>query len=76
MGLAVVSTEVGGMPYMITEGEDGLLVPSNDSQAMAAAIKKILASDALGQRLRNNAMARAATHDWPIIVAAWKSVLN
>ena len=76
MGLAVVSTEVGGMPYMITEGEDGLLVPSNDGQAMAAAIKKILASDALGQRLRNNAIAKAATHDWPIIVAAWKSVLN
>ena len=76
MGMAVVSTEVGGMPYMIKDGEDGFLVTSNDSQAMAAAIKKILASDSLAQQLRDKAKAKAATHDWPIIVAAWKSVLN
>lgn len=42
MGLPIVSTAAGGMPEAITHGEDGLLVPSRDPDAMARAIARLL----------------------------------
>jgi len=38
----VVATRVGGIPYCITDGEDGLLVPPKDPAAIAAAISRII----------------------------------
>jgi glycosyltransferase involved in cell wall biosynthesis len=42
MALPVVATAVGGTPEVIAEGRSGLLVPSDDPSAMAAAIARLL----------------------------------
>ena len=42
-GVATVGTRVDGVPEAIAEGETGLLVPVNDSPAIAAAIVALLA---------------------------------
>ena len=39
-GLCVVSTNVGGIPYLLEHEYDSLLVPSNDPAAMATAVRK------------------------------------
>jgi colanic acid/amylovoran biosynthesis glycosyltransferase len=46
MEMPVVSTAVGGMPEAITDGVDGLLVPSRSPREMAHAIVKVLSDRA------------------------------
>jgi glycosyltransferase involved in cell wall biosynthesis len=41
-GCPVAATRVGGLPDLITEGETGLLVPSEDAKALATAIDSLL----------------------------------
>ena len=42
MGLTVISTNVGGMPYLIKNGVDGILVDKGDAIAMANEISKLI----------------------------------
>ncbi len=54
-GLPVVSTTVGGIPYLIESGVSGLLVPPKNPQALALAIELYLQDDSMrklhGQKL-------------------------
>jgi len=51
VGTPVVSTAVGGVPEVVHDGENGLLVPPNDPAALAAALRAVLHDDALRSRL-------------------------
>jgi glycosyltransferase involved in cell wall biosynthesis len=42
MGCAVVSTPIGGIPEIVEDGVRGLLVPSGDAAALAAALMRLL----------------------------------
>jgi len=75
-GLCVVSTNVGGVPYIIEDGKDGLLVPPEEPELMAAAIKKILTNHLLAETLSNNARLRAAHYDWSLILPQWLTLLQ
>lgn len=50
-GVPVVATRVGGTPEVIRDGEQGLLVPPGDPQAIADAILAVLGDPALAVRL-------------------------
>jgi glycosyltransferase involved in cell wall biosynthesis len=50
-GVAVVSTRVSGIPELVTDGCDGLLVEPDDATALAAAITRLAADPALRTRL-------------------------
>ncbi len=41
-GKAVIATEVGGIPEVVVHGETGILVPPEDSDALAKSIKYLL----------------------------------
>ncbi len=56
-GLPVVATKAGGIPEMITNEENGLLVPARNPQASASAIERLLKDWDLRKRLANNARA-------------------
>lgn len=60
VGTPVVSTAVGGVPEVVYDGENGLLVPANDVQALAAALQRILDDDALRDRLAAGAQPSVA----------------
>lgn len=71
-GLCVVSTDVGGMPYIVTDGVDGLLVPKDDAKAMAAAVRRVLDNPDLADRLSSNARLKAESFDWDKILPRWR----
>ena len=51
VGVPVVSTAVGGVPEVVTDGENGLLVPPGDPESLAAAVRRILEEPGLRDRL-------------------------
>jgi colanic acid/amylovoran biosynthesis glycosyltransferase len=51
MGLPVVATRHSGIPEAVHDGETGLLGPEGDREALAAGIGRLLADEALRERL-------------------------
>jgi len=70
-GLCVVSTDVGGIPHLLENEVDALLVPSGDSDAMAAAVRRILSEPGLAERLSRNARAKVEQFDWSVVLPKW-----
>lgn len=58
-GCPVIGTSVGGIPTSITDGVDGLLVPPEDSAALAAAILRLAGDTQLRDRLIAGGYERA-----------------
>ena len=68
-GSAVVSTRVGGCAEILRDGETGLLVPSEDPEAMAQACLRLLADPALTARLGAAARVDVTARYAPEVVA-------
>lgn len=75
-GLCVVSTNVGGIPYLLEDEQDALLVPPDDPQAMAEALKRVMTEPNLSERLSRNARKKVAKFDWENIVPEWEMILR
>jgi glycosyltransferase involved in cell wall biosynthesis len=60
MGKPVVASCVGGIPELITNGKEGLLVEPRNSLQLARAITKILSDESLRKKLASNARKRVA----------------
>jgi glycosyltransferase involved in cell wall biosynthesis len=58
-GLPVLANRAGAVPEMVADGETGLLVQPRDPEAMARALRRLLADAALRDRLAQHAAARA-----------------
>jgi glycosyltransferase involved in cell wall biosynthesis len=70
-GLPVVSTEAGGVPYLLTHGDHGLLAPVGDHEALAAHVLRLLEQPALARRLAANAFAACRAFTWPAVRDQW-----
>lgn len=73
-GLPVVATRAGGIPYIVTHEETGLLVPCNDHEALAAAALRLLRDPDLVGRLTANAHREVARYSWPHVRDQWMNV--
>jgi glycosyltransferase involved in cell wall biosynthesis len=73
-GLCIVSTDVGGIPYLLRHEQDALLVPSESAEAMTNAVKRLLAESELAGRLSRNARAAVTPFDWPVILPQWEQL--
>jgi len=58
-GTPVVATRVGGVPEIIAEGRDGLLVEPGDSEELAEAVASLLKSPSLWSKMSLNARKKA-----------------
>ncbi len=76
LGLPVVSTNVGGIPYLVEDGKSGLLVPKEDADAMCQAIKILLTNDMLASTLSMNARKKAEQFDWEVIQGKWLEIFK
>jgi glycosyltransferase involved in cell wall biosynthesis len=67
VGKPVIGTRVGGIPSVIRDGYNGLLVPPNRPEELAHAIKRVLTDDRMRNQMGKNGRAFAEQHDWAIV---------
>jgi glycosyltransferase involved in cell wall biosynthesis len=70
-GLPVVSTDVGGVPFILTHGVHGLLAPDDDDEAIAARVLMLIESPAYAHRLASAAHASCAGYTWAVAREGW-----
>jgi glycosyltransferase involved in cell wall biosynthesis len=75
VGTPVVSTAVGGVPEVVSDGDNGLLVPPNDPDALAAALRRMLDDDELHARLAACAQPSVAAIGRDVIYARLERIL-
>lgn len=63
-GVPVVSTDVGGVPYLLAHESTGLLVPPGEPAAMADAVLRVLADDTLRAGLIANGLREVQRYTW------------
>jgi glycosyltransferase involved in cell wall biosynthesis len=68
-GRPVVATTVGGVPELVRDGVDGLLVAPRDPAALTTALRRVLDDASLAARLAESARTRAAAEYAPGAVA-------
>jgi glycosyltransferase involved in cell wall biosynthesis len=78
-GVPVVSTDVGGVPFIVRHGETALLVGARDAQAMADAMARLLDDAALRCRLREAGLAEVQRYTWarvaPVLASIYQAAL-
>ena len=76
LGMVVVSTDVGGLPYLIKNTVNGVLLPPNDVTAFTDTIKQIVENPTLANRLSKQARQSAEGYDWGNVRILWNKLLR
>jgi glycosyltransferase involved in cell wall biosynthesis len=76
LGLPVVSVDVGGIPFLITNEVNGLLVNLDDDEAMADAISLIIEQPLIGKELVRNGLDYCKQFDEVPVLEKWRQVFS
>lgn len=76
LGIPIVSTDVGGMPYLIVNNETGILVPPKNGDVFVEAIVRLLKDPSLVESLSRSARSQAEAFDWQNVKNNWFALLN
>ena len=63
-GLPIVASDIGGIPDAVKSGENGLLAPPKDSEALAEAIIYLLENEDIRERMGRNGRERVERYSW------------
>lgn len=75
-GLCVVSTDVGGIPNVLTNDEDALLVRPGDANALIRAIRRLFTDADLAERLSRAGRQAVERCDWSQVLPQWEALLS
>jgi glycosyltransferase involved in cell wall biosynthesis len=70
-GMAVVSTDAGGVPYILRHEQEGLLAPCGNHAAVAAAVLRLLDSPGLAARTAAAGRVYAESCAWACVRGRW-----
>lgn len=76
LGLPVVSTNVGGLSYLLSDRENALLVPPDNVEQMIEAISELLQNEILAHQLALAARSKTEGFDWEIVKSFWNELLS
>lgn len=76
LGLAVVTTNVGGIPFLVEDKKEGLLIPDNGIEKMAEAIEKLIENPVLFTEITKNARKKSEQFDWHSVKNKWMLILK
>ena len=73
-GVPVVSSDAGGVRYILRDGETGLLFPKGNHEAMARAALRLIEEPSLALRLARNARAELEKYEADAVAAEWAAL--
>ena len=76
LGFPIVSTDVGGIPYLIEHDVSGFLSPDDDHDAMVKNIERIILNHNKVKSVIKNACEKVEKFDWEIIKKEWIELLK
>ncbi len=76
LGLPVITTNVGGIPYLIEHERNGILVPPNDSQCFVDQIIRLVENPSVGMRLAEQGRADTSKLDWSHVKDQWINLIE
>jgi len=76
LGLPVISTNVGGMPFLIEHNKDGLLVGPNNVEAFVIAIKALMSNKNMAFEMATQARKKVENYSWNKVKYQWDNLLR
>lgn len=76
LGFPIVSTNVGGLPFLLKHNENALLVNDNAVDDMAISIIQIIENDILRSKLITNSLHLSNSFDWQVVKSDWIKILK
>jgi glycosyltransferase involved in cell wall biosynthesis len=71
LGLPIVSTNVGGIPYLIKNKINGILVDKGDAEAFANSIDQLISDPKQAKQIAQNARQKAESFSWEVVEKRW-----
>jgi D-inositol-3-phosphate glycosyltransferase len=75
-GTPVVASQVGGLAFLVRDGETGFVVPGNDVQMLAKRLVELIKDKDLRNKLGNKSAEYAQLYAWEIISEKMIEVYN
>lgn len=76
MGMPIVTTNAGGIPYLIKQGETGLMVEIDDLDGMVTAVTRLVETPALAAALSSAGRAMAEQSSWQQVQPQWRALFD
>ena len=70
-GLPVVTTDAGGIPDMVTDGETGLMAGRGDHNALADRAIRLLRDQDLARNIATRAREECGRYSWTAVSGKW-----
>lgn len=75
-GVPVISTDAGGIPYMVDDGRTALLSPVGDWEAIAQSALRLLEHEQLYRQLSEQGIQEVTRYRWESVKPLWLKVYN
>lgn len=69
-GIPIISTPVGGVPDIVTDGGNGILITPGDKKSMLAAIQRLMHDPVLCKKMGNESLKKSLNYLPPQIEKA------
>lgn len=78
LGLPSIATDcpIGGSAVIVRHGENGMLIPMNDPQALAEVMDRLLSDQAFAEKLRMNAVRVVDDFETEKVCGLWEEYLK
>lgn len=75
-GTAVVASDIDGYRDVVTDGQEGVLVPPRDAKRLAAALRQVMVDDEARKAYALRGLQTAQRYSWDIVAAQVMSVYD
>lgn len=76
IGIPVVASDIAGIRDLLNNGNNGILVPPSEPQALQDAINRVMQDDSLWSQLSSAGKQAGKKYDWSAVVTQWEHVFT